>query len=158
MTGWLAFRPRNAMSADSIPSQCTFCQLPYYRQGDFLVYTMSHFCLACRTKLTKKEWKLLGKFDTIFADIEYNSDYWELMRKLDIPSEEVSIFRVQFNKLIFESMATNVPRDLLFKTIQKYKVTELLNDHILDLVELFEEYDLIQQEKLNGQKRKTRTN
>lgn len=145
------------MSADSIPSQCIYCQLPYYRQGVVAVYAMSYFCIHCRTELSAAKWKLLGKFHSLLTDITTNQAYWDKLHKLNLPDEEFFIAKGYFLRKIFEAMATNMGREQLFAIFQDTKLYELMTDRILDLVELFEEYEKILKENQNGQKRKTTT-
>ena len=146
------------MSADSIPSQCIFCSLPYYRQGDVEVYTMSYFCLHCRTQLTGKQWKLLNKFHQLFLDLEHNQAYWDILHKLQMPSEEVVLAKASFLRKIFESMIINAPREVIFSLLQVSKLSEIFREKILDLIELLEEYDALKKEKLNGKQCKKRKN
>jgi hypothetical protein len=111
---------------------------------------MSYFCLHCRTKLNKRQWKLLGRFYVIFLDLEHNQAYWDRINALQIPSEELLLGRVALTRIIFEGLATRLPREKVFGEFQHTAISQLFTDKILDFIELFEEYDLAVQENTNG--------
>lgn len=99
----------------------------------------------------------MSRFHVVFLDLEHNQAYWDRIATLHIPMEELFISRVALTKMVFEGLATKLPRERVFSQFQHTAIAQLFVDKILDFIELFEEYDAIIQEENNGQKRKIST-